>query len=124
MSIADLSSFWKRTIKEMAGELAEFKPNPTMEEAPEQSARDYRTRRVVLDSFQGRRLRGWYTTPTDPAPGGKFPGVLAVPGYGGAKVIPTTARNPAMTGSARSNTETYKLKINNTSNRIGPTINI
>ena len=89
MSIADLSSFWKLTIKEMAGELAESKPHPTMEEAPEQSARDYRTRRGVLDSFQGRRLRGWYTTPTDPPPGGKFPGVLAVPGYGGGKLIPT-----------------------------------
>ncbi len=89
MSTADLSSFWKRTIKEMAGELAQSQPNSAMEEAPEQSARDYRTRRVILDSFQGKRLRGWYTTPTDPPPAGRFPGVLAVPGYGGAKVIPT-----------------------------------
>ena len=89
MSTADLSSFWKRTIKEMAGELAQSQPDPAMEEAPEQSTREFRTRRLVLDSFQGRRLRGSYTTPTDPPPAGKFPGVLAVPGYGGAKVIPT-----------------------------------
>ncbi len=69
MSQADLSSFWKRTIEE----LAHSGPNPEMEEAPEQSARDYRTRRLVLDSFQGKRLRGWYTTPTDPPPAGKSP---------------------------------------------------
>ena len=34
MSTADLSSFWKRTIKEMAGELAQSEPNLAMEEAP------------------------------------------------------------------------------------------
>ena len=85
MSTAELSSFWKRTIEE----LSQSEPNPEMEEAPELSTRDYRTRRVVLDSFQGRRLRGWYTMPTDAPPAGKFPGILAVPGYGGAKVIPT-----------------------------------
>ena len=89
MSTADLSSFWKRTIEELGKELAQSEPKPAMEEAPEQSTRDYRTRRVVLDGFQGRRLRGWYTTPTDPPPAGKFPGVLAVPGYGGGKLIPT-----------------------------------
>ncbi len=55
MSSTDLSSFWKPTIQE----LAQSQPNPAMEEAPEQSARDYRTRRVALDSFQGKRLRGW-----------------------------------------------------------------
>ncbi len=57
--------------------------------SPGAKCRDYRTRRLVLDSFQGKRLRGWYTTPTDPPPAGKFPGVLAVPGYGGVKAIPT-----------------------------------
>ena len=48
MSTANLSSFWKRTIKEMAGELAQSEPNPAMEEAPEQSAGGYRTRWVVF----------------------------------------------------------------------------
>ena len=89
MSSADLSSFWKRTTEELAEELAQSEPNPAMEEAPELSTRDYRTRRVVMESFQGKRLRGWYTTPADPPSAGRFPGILAVPGYSGVKVIPT-----------------------------------
>ena len=54
MATANLSNFWKRTIEE----LAKSEPNPELEEAPELSVQDYRTRRVILDSFQGRRLRG------------------------------------------------------------------
>jgi cephalosporin-C deacetylase len=81
---ADLSSFWART----KSELAETKPNPALEEAPEQSGREFVTYQVTLDSFQGRRIRAWYSAPKDPPFGGKLPAVLAVPGYGGDKPIP------------------------------------
>jgi cephalosporin-C deacetylase-like acetyl esterase len=80
---ADLSSFWART----KSELAETKPNPALEEAPEQSGREFVTYQVTLDSFQGRRIRAWYSAPKDPPFGGKLPAVLAVPGYGGDKPI-------------------------------------
>ena len=51
MPTTRLSGFWKRTI----AELAQAEPNPAMEEVPDQSTRDYRTRRVVLQSFQAVR---------------------------------------------------------------------
>ena len=38
---------------------------------------------------QGRRIRAWYSVPKDSPPGRKLPAVLAVPGYGGQKAIPT-----------------------------------
>lgn len=85
MKPADLSSFWSRT----KSELAETKPNPALEEAPEQSGREYVSWRVTLDSFQGRRIRAWYSVPRDRLSGRGIPAVLAVPGYGGDKPIPT-----------------------------------
>ena len=81
----DLDTFWQRTTEE----LARTKPNAALEEAPEQSGREFLTYQVTLDSFQGRRLRGWYSVPKDAPPAGGFPAVLAVPGYGGDKPIPT-----------------------------------
>ena len=89
----DLSSFWQRTTEE----LARAKPNAALEEAPEQSGREFLTCQVTLDSFQGRRLRGWYSVPKDAPTGRGFPAVLAVPGYGGDKPIPT---NLVMSGYA------------------------
>ena len=82
---ADLHAFWQRT----RAELQQTPINATLTIAPEHSGREYVTSRVTLDSFQGKRLRGWYSVPTDPVPGGKYPAVLAVPGYGGDKPIPT-----------------------------------
>ena len=46
-----------------------------------------------MDSFEGKRLRAWYTVPKDPVPGGRLPAVLVVPGYGGDKPIPTHLRS-------------------------------
>ena len=74
MQPEDLTGFWQLTIKE----LARTGLNSALEEAPDQSGREYVTYRVALDSFGGRRLRAWYSVPKDPPPGGKFP---AVPGY-------------------------------------------
>ena len=85
MQPKDLKEFWQRTTKELA--VTEL--NPSLEEVPEQSGRDFTTYRVIMESFRGRRIRGWYSVPKDPPPKGGFPAVLAVPGYGGAKPIPT-----------------------------------
>jgi cephalosporin-C deacetylase len=84
MKPADLNRFWERT----KSELAETKPNPTLEEAPEQSGREFVTYRVALDSFQGRRIRAWYSMPRDQLIERRIPAVLAVPGYGGDEPIP------------------------------------
>lgn len=85
MSPVDLQAFWQRTT----AELQHTPIHATLTDAPEQSGREYTTSLVQLDSFQGKRLRAWYTVPKDPVPGRTFPAVLAVPGYGGDKAIPT-----------------------------------
>lgn len=84
MAPTDLLAFWQRT----RDELQQTPLNATLTPAPEQSGREYVTSCVTLDSFQGKRLRAWYSVPTDPPPGSKLPGILAVPGYGGDKPIP------------------------------------
>ncbi len=85
MNNEDLTGFWKRTTEE----LAQTPINAALEEEPNLSDREYVTYGVALDSFQGRRLRGWYSVPNDLRHGGKVPAVLAVPGYIGEKPIPT-----------------------------------
>jgi cephalosporin-C deacetylase len=84
MRPTDLEKFWSDTIKE----LAQTPPEASLEEAPELSGREYATYHVSLCSFQGMRLRGWYSVPRDRPPWGRFPAVLAVPGYQGNKDIP------------------------------------
>jgi cephalosporin-C deacetylase len=85
MSPADLNAFWQRT----KDELQTTPVNALLTEAPEHSGREYVTSLVQLDSFRGKRLRAWYSVPTDSSTGGKLPAVLAVPGYAGDKPIPT-----------------------------------
>ena len=84
MAPADVAEFWAGTIQE----LDRTPMNLSLEEAPELSSRDYITHRLAMDSFQGKRIRGWYSVPKDAPPGGKLPAILAVPGYGGDKAIP------------------------------------
>mgnify|MGYP003312870237 CR=1 FL=1 len=81
MTPVDLSVFWFDTIQE----LARTPMNPTLEDAPEQSARDFDTHLVCIDSFQGKRIRAWYSVPKDRQPGGRLPAILAVPGTVEAK---------------------------------------
>jgi cephalosporin-C deacetylase len=82
---ADLDAFWQATISE----LAQTDPNPQLSELPEQTHREFTSYTVTVDSFQGQRIRGWYSVPNDRVPGRRLPAILAVPGYGGAKPIPT-----------------------------------
>ena len=82
---ADLVEFWERTKKE----LAKTELNASLEEVPDLSGRDYTTYGVAMDSFQGHRIRAWYTVPKDASAKRGLPAVLAVPGYGGVKPIPT-----------------------------------
>jgi cephalosporin-C deacetylase len=85
MSPADLHAFWQWTTEVLQQTSLQAK----VTEAPEHSGREYVTSLVQLDSFEGKRLRAWYSVPKDLLPGGKVPAVLAVPGYRGDKPIPT-----------------------------------
>ena len=68
--------------------LNETPVNAALTECPERSGREYETWNVALRSYGGQRLRGFYTVPRDTPASGRFPALLAVPGYGGAKEIP------------------------------------
>ena len=68
--------------------LNETPVDAALTECPERSGREYKTWDVALRSYGGQRLRGFYTVPRDAPASGRFPAMLAVPGYGGAKEIP------------------------------------
>ncbi len=79
-----VSDFWNAT----RSILNETPVDAALMECPERSGREYETWSVALNSFGGQRLRGFYTVPRHAPFSGKFPAMLAVPGYGGAKEIP------------------------------------
>ena len=79
-----VADFWDAT----RAILNETPVDAELTECPEQSGREYETWNVVLRSYGGQRLRGFYTVPRDTPASGRFPAMLAVPGYGGAKEIP------------------------------------
>ena len=69
MSPADLHAFWRRTTET----LQQTPVRATCTDAATQSGREYVTSLVQMDSFEGKRLRAWYTVPKDPVPGGRLP---------------------------------------------------
>ena len=72
MSPAALHAFWQRTTET----LQQTPVRAACTDAAAQSGREYITSLVQLDSFEGKRLRAWYTVPKDPVPGGRLPAVL------------------------------------------------
>ena len=79
-----VSDFWNAT----RSILNETPIDATLTECPERSGREYETWSVALNGYGGQRLRAFYTAPRHAPPSGKFPAMLAVPGYGGGKEIP------------------------------------
>jgi len=79
-----VKDFWNGT----RAILNETPVDAALEPCASLSGREYETWNVTLRSYGGQRLRGFYTTPRHDPPIGKFPAMLAVPGYGGAKEIP------------------------------------
>ena len=69
MAPQDLEAFWNAT----RDELGRTPLNSSLEHDPDLSGREFETFRVTLDSYQGFRLRGWYSVPKDPASGGTLP---------------------------------------------------
>ena len=79
-----VSDFWNAT----RAILNETSVDAALTECPERSGREYETWNVALNGYGGQRLRAFYTAPRHGPPSGKFPAMLAVPGYGGGKEIP------------------------------------
>ena len=45
--------------------------------------------RVIMSSFEGRKIRAWYTVPVGTPPARGWPGIMEVPGYGGLIPLPS-----------------------------------
>jgi cephalosporin-C deacetylase len=80
----EMAAFWEQTL----AELRRVDPQPRLEPAPQLSGREYATQRVILHSYGGVRVRGWYALPKEAPPPGGFPAVLSVPGYSGERPLP------------------------------------
>ena len=45
--------------------------------------------RVIMSSFQGTKIRAWYTVPAANPPAQGWPAIMEVPGYGGTMPLPS-----------------------------------
>ena len=89
MPTQKISDFWNKT----RAELDEVDMNASVEAVEDvdvftmESAIKTRTiYRVIMSSFEGRRIRAWYTVPAGKPPTNGWPAIMEVPGYGG--IIP------------------------------------
>ena len=71
------------------GKLAEVELNPQVEPVEETDVFTMEGRiktrtiyRVIMSSFEGQRIRAWYTVPTGQPPTRGWPAIMEVPGYG------------------------------------------
>ena len=88
MNMESINRFWKETLDELAGvpvdaEVAESDPEGVMHEA----VKTFQNHSVRLTSFEGKRLRAWYTTPIGAPPNGGWPALVSAPGYFGIQSL-------------------------------------
>ena len=86
MPTQKIRAFWEKT----RAELDEVEMNASVDKVEDADVftmeGGVKTRtiyRVIMSSFEGRRIRGWYTVPVGKPPARGWPGIMEVPGYGG-----------------------------------------
>ena len=86
MPAEDIRKFWEQT----RAALAEVKMDATVEPVEQSDVFTMEGRiktrtiyRVIMSSFEGRRIRAWYTVPSGQPPARGWPAIMEVPGYGG-----------------------------------------
>lgn len=89
MDRADIAEFWQGTLKELAevpidAEVAESDPDGVLTEY----VKTFQNHSVRMSSFEGVKIRGWYTTPIGTPPPGGWPAIVTVPGYRGVQPLP------------------------------------
>ena len=84
MPTDEIASFWKRTREQ----LAEVPLGATMEPVEAMSSHVMTTHRVIMTSFEHRKIRAWYSTPIDTPPERGWPGMMMLPGYKGLLWVP------------------------------------
>jgi cephalosporin-C deacetylase len=83
----DIRAFWDRTRAALDGVGLEAVVEPVESDDPlirEGANKSRAVFSVILSSFEGKRIRAWYTVPRGEPPRGGWPAILEVPGYSGA----------------------------------------
>ncbi len=91
MPTEKIRNFWEMT----RAELDEVEIDATVEPVEEADVFTMEGRvktrtiyRVIMSSFEGRRIRAWYTLPIGEPPSRGWPAIMEVPGYGGTMPLP------------------------------------
>ena len=90
MPRADIRRFWEQTRKELdqvpvEASLEVVEPDGLLMEG---RPKHLILHRVVMSSFEGRRIRAWLTLPTGQPPARGWPAVMVLPGYSGITSLP------------------------------------
>jgi cephalosporin-C deacetylase len=91
MPAQKISNFWKKTRAELDEVEIDAQVVPVEETDVFTMEGRIKTRtinRVIMSSFEGRRIRAWYTVPTGQPPARGWPAIMEVPGYGGTMPLP------------------------------------
>jgi cephalosporin-C deacetylase len=87
----EIRKFWEETRAALAKVDMDAKVEPVQESDVFTMEGRIKTRtisRVILSSFEGRRIRAWYTVPAGEPPSRGWPAIMEVPGYGGILPLP------------------------------------
>lgn len=86
-----IREFWAQTRAALDGVPLDAKLEPAETQDPlllEGAIKTWSAQRVTMSSFEGRRIRAWYTLPAGQPPAHGWPAILEVPGYGGVLALP------------------------------------
>ena len=88
MNFDQINQFWQETFEELASvpmeaEVAEADPGGMMHDLVKTS-QNYSVR---MSSFEGVKIRGWFTVPIGAPPPGGFPTLITDPGYFGVQSL-------------------------------------
>ncbi|MBI4233249.1 MAG: acetylxylan esterase [Chloroflexi bacterium] len=91
MPTEGIRRFWEQT----RAALAEVEMNAIVEPVEQSDAftmegaiKSRTIHRVIMTSFEGRRIRAWYAVPAGEPPSRGWPAIMEVPGYGGIMPLP------------------------------------
>ena len=84
------NAFWKETLDELASVPMDAEVEMVDDEGiMHEAVKTFQNHSVRLSSFEGHKLRGWYTTPIGEPPAGGFPALITGPGYFGIQSLST-----------------------------------
>ena len=91
MPAEKIGKFWEQTRAQLAEVEMDARVEPVEQSDVFTMEGRIKTRtiyQVVMSSFEGRRIRAWYTVPSARPPSHGWPVIMEVPGYGGTMPLP------------------------------------